>query len=526
MNKIKTGVLVLIVTLLITGVFTTSFGYREVDGKKYLIWGARQPVTVLDPSVYYDWSTRTLQQAVYDGLLKYVGKEIKPWLAKSYEANKNADVWTFNLVKNAKFHNGDPVTAEAVKYSYTRTLELNQGPAWTFAEYLEPDGIEVVDKYTVKFHLKKPFAPFASYVPWWYIMNPNQVEAHVQNDDYGQEWLKENEAGSGPFEINRWETGEFYWLNAVEDYWKGWPHEDHINGFIFRLVREPASQKLGIMQGELDIVAGVSSDDFDVLADNPEIYVSEHPGATTFGAKMNTQKGYTANRLIRTAMCYAMDYQSLLDIYGGHAILEDSPFTPATKGYVSLKEWAYRQDLDRAKEYMKMAGYPDGGFTLEYVYVAGFAEEESIGLVIKDSLSKIGINVKMIPLPWPQMVERGSKVETSPDMMAVFTTPLTLDPDAVAFQYHPDSWGKYYGTEYYDNPRTAKLIKEARVTADWEDRAKLYDEIQRLIYFDAPEIFGMIYNKRWAFRDWVKGFVYSPVRMTNEIDMYTFYIED
>jgi len=115
---------------------------------------------------------------------------------------------------------------------------------------------------------------------------------------------------------------------------------------------------------------------------------------TTFGIKMNTQKGMTANPMIRKAICYAFDYETLIDVYEGHAVLEDSPFPMATKGHVDLSQWIYRQDLAKAKEFMARAGYPDGGFELEYVYVAG-------------------------------MVERGSKPETSPDMMAVFTTPIS-----------------------------------------------------------------------------------------------------
>ena len=516
-----------LVILLLAAIAAVGLGYEVVDGKIHIVYAARQPVENLDPSIHYDWSTRNLQQSVYDALLKYVGDPpaLEPWLAEKWEGSPDATVWTFHLVKNARFHNGDPVTAEAVKFSFERTLTLKQGPAWMLLDVLDPSGIEIVDDYTVRFHLNEPYAPFPSVVPWWYIMNPNEVMAHEVDGDYGQGWLQDHEAGSGPFTIKEWKHGEYYWLEAWDEYWKGWPNPDHIGGFIFKLVREAATQRMMIESGEADIVEGVTPRDFDELAKIPGIYVPEYPGMTTFGIKMNTQKGMTANPMIRKAICYAFDYDALIDIYEGHAVLEDSPFPMATKGHVDLSQWIYRQDLAKAKEFMARAGYPDGGFELEYVYVAGLEEERLIGLALQSSLAELGIKVNLVPLIWPQMVERGSKPETSPDMMAVFTTPISNDPDAVAIQYHPMSAGRYYYSHWYSNPRVTYLVEQARSISDWDARAKIYDEIQRIVLYDAPEVFGMLYNRRWALRDYVQGFRFCPVRMTSEIDMYTLYID-
>jgi peptide/nickel transport system substrate-binding protein len=174
---------------------------------------------------------------------------------------------------------------------------------------------------------------------------------------------------------------------------------------------------------------------------------------------------------------------------------------------------------------MKKAGYPDGGIELEYVYVQGLDSEKNIGLVLIDSLAKIGIKVKMVPLTWPNMTARGSKVETSPELIAIFTTPKFDDPDAVAYQYHKNSWGKYYGSSFYENPEAWKLIEKARSISDWDERMKYYKQIQPMIMEDAPELFGMQMNRQWAFRSYVKGFQFCPLRFTNEVDVYPLYIE-
>ena len=239
---------------------------------------------------------------------------------------------------------------------------------------------------------------------------------------------------------------------------------------------------------------------------------------TTFGLKMNTQRGATKDVNLRKAVAYAFDYDAFVKIYNGHAVLQDSPFPKATRGYIPVPGF-YRQDLAKAKEYLAKSGTPAGA-ELEYVYVDGLEEERKMGLVLIDNLGKLGLKVKMVPMTWPNMVGRASKVETSPDFLAVFTTPVSTDPDAVAYQYHKSSWGKYYGSSFYANDGVWALVDKARTTPKWADRTLLYAEIQKKIADDSPEIFGMLMNRRWGMRDHVKGFAFCPVRFTGEVDLY------
>ena len=498
-----------------------SRAFEKTPDGNVLVFGGRQPVPNLDPSQKYDWSTRMLQQAVYDALVKYEGDpaEIKPWLAKSWDESADAKTWTFHLVENAKFHNGDPVDAEAIKYSFTRTLKIGKGPSWMLSSVLAPDGIEVVDPHTIRFHLKEAYAPFLSFLPWWYIMDPKQVKENEKNGDMGQAWLTEHAAGSGPFKIARWQQGTLYGLAAVDNYWKGWPHKTHPVGVIYKLMREAATQRAALVRGDADIVEGLSPDDYEVVKSMPGIAIENHPGMTTFGIMFNTAKGPTSDINLRKAIAYAVDYDALLKVYNGAATLEDSPFPPAIKGHVTIKDIP-RKDMAKAKDYLAKTKYANGGLTLDYVYVQGLEEERKIGLILLDDLKALGIKVQLRPMTWPNMTALAEKVDTSPEMMAVFTTPVATDPDAVAFQYAKESWGKYYGSHYLDDPELEKMIIEARQTADWDKRAPIYAKIQQRIVDDQPEVFGMLANRRWARRDWVHGFKFSPVHFTGEVDLY------
>ncbi len=120
-----------------------------------------------------------------------------PWLAKSWETSADGLTWTFHLVDNAKFHNGDPVDAEAVRYSFERGLKLNKGVAWMLKDDLDPSGVVAVDAHTVRMKLRRVFPGFLSFVPWWFIVNPKQVTAHQANDDYGQQWLPSTRPAPG-----------------------------------------------------------------------------------------------------------------------------------------------------------------------------------------------------------------------------------------------------------------------------------------------------------------------------------------
>jgi peptide/nickel transport system substrate-binding protein len=517
----KTARVLLLSLISLALVTPPTIGFERAGDRKILVFAGRQEVPTIDPSVKYDWSIRMMQQALYDGLVKYVGNppEIVPWLAERWEVSPDARTWTVHLVKNARFQNGDPVTAEAVRWSFARTLKLNQGPAWTLSDFLKEDGIKVLNDHTIQFTLTQPYAPFLSWVPWWYVMNPKQVMANEQAGDLGQKWLTDNAAGSGPFKIKRWQQGVLYEIEAVDSYWKGWPSKDHVGGVILKLVRESAAQRAALLRGEADIVEGLSADDYDQVAKTPGIAVPNFPGMTTFGLKMNTQKAPTNDANLRKAVAHAFDYDSLIKIYNGNAILQTSPFPSATRGHVAVPGIP-RQDLAKAKEFLAKSAYPSGGIELEYVYVQGLEEERKMGLVLIDNLGKLNLKVKMVPLTWPNMVARGAKVESSPDLMAVFTTPLSTDPDAVAYQYHKNSYGKYYASSFYQNADVFGLIERARTLAKWEERAPLYADIQKRIVADAPELFGMLANRRWGMRDHVKGFVFSPVRFTGEVDLY------
>ncbi|WP_299843847.1 ABC transporter substrate-binding protein [uncultured Jannaschia sp.] len=504
---------------------STANALEKRDGEFWLVIAGNQEVSHIDPGQSYDYAVRMMTQALYDGLVKYTGNPpmVEPWLATDWETSEDGLIWTFYLAPEATFHNGDPVTAEAVVYSYQRNLQMNEGVAWMLSDVLQSENIKAVDEHTVEFTLDRPYAPFLGFLPWWYVVNPAQVEEHVEGDDMGAAWLAQNEAGSGPYTLERFDQGTSYWLKRNDDYWKGFPYErDDMGGIIYRIVRESASQRAALISGDADLVTNLTSEELGVISEREGIETTSTPVLTAFGLKMNTKSELMSDINLRKAVAFAYPYDSFIDIYSGNAVLQTSPFADAIRGKVDVD--MPRQDMEKAKEFLAQSEHPEGGITLEYVYVQGLEEERQMGLALIDSLGELNIDVEMVPLTWPNIVARAATPEDAPELMAIFATPVSTDPDAVAIQYHPSSHGKYTSSHFLDDPELTAMIDEARQLTDWEERAPIYEEIQQRIVELQPEIFGMIRNRPFAYRSYLEGYEDSPIRMTGEVDVYPLHV--
>ena len=497
--------------------------FEKVGDRRMLVFSGGQPVPVLDPHVRYDWSTRMMQQSVYDALAKYTGNpaRVMPWLAESWETSADGLVWTFHLVGNAKFHNGDPVDAEAVRYSFERALKLNKGVAWMLKAYLDPSGIKAVDARTVTLTLSQPYGAFLSFIPLWYIVNPKQVIAATVGDDYGQKFLTDGDAGSGPFRIKRWDGQAVMALDAVPDYWKGWtmPEAERPAGVIYRVIREPSPRKAALQRGEVDMVTEMTPDDYDQMARLPGIVVTDDTGMTPFTIQMNTQKGPTADLNFRKALAYAFDYDALIQIENGAAKLMDSPFPNAMTGHVAIPDLP-RKDLAKARAFLDKTQWAKGGIELDYTYVAGLEVERRIGLALLESLQPLNIKVNVVAQPWPTLIGRGAKPETASDLVAVYVTPVSPDPDVLAAQYASSAAGQFWAMHQLNDKQLDTMVAAARSETDQPKRLVLYAAIQQRIVDLQPCIFGMLENRKWAMRSYVKGFEYCPVRLTGEADLY------
>ena len=291
---------------------------------------------------------------------------------------------------------------------------------------------------------------------------------------------------------------------------------------IYRVIREPAPRKAALQRGEVDMVTEMTPDDYDQLAKMPGILVTDDVGMTPFTIQMNTQKGPTADLNFRKALAYAFDYDALLQIENGAARLMDSPFPNAMTGHVAIKDFP-RRDLARARDYLARTQWPKGGVELDYTYVAGLEVERRIGLALLESLQPLDIKVNVVAQPWPTLIGRGAKPETASDLVAVYVTPVSPDADVLAAQYASTAAGQFWAMHQLNDKQLDGMVAAARSETDQDKRMAAYAAIQQRIVDLQPCIFGMLEDRKWAMRSYVKGFEYCPVRLTGEADLYSVY---
>lgn len=489
--------------------------FAQQGGRRVLVIAATQDIPNFDPHIATGYSASFMMRNVYDALVRVESNPPKPVpeLALSWTVSPDGRTYVFKLNPAARFHNGKPLTADDVVYSFKRALRLNKGNAWMIQGVVGPDSVSAVDAGTVRFNLLKPFAAFLHVLPWIWVVSKADVEANLGSDD-GQTYLRTQTAASGGFKIRRAEPGNLYELERVDGWQKG---GGNLTGVIWRIVRETASQRLLIQRGEAHIAVDLTSEDMDALKDKPGVVSIIEPEYRTFSIKMNTRYGPMADLDLRKAVSYAVNYKGILDA-AGYADLMVGPLPNGILGH-NPQMAVYRTDMAKAKEHLAKSKVPNGGIKLTMVYVSGLEQQRRFGLVLLDSLKQLNIQLDIKPMLWPDMVAACAKPETFPDFFPVYQTANYGDPDNVAFAAYHSSRNGNWQNAVYANPEVDSLIERGRAESDSAKRIALYRDMQAKIVADAPDIFGVLEKRKLAMRDNVKGFKFAPVA-SNAIECF------
>jgi peptide/nickel transport system substrate-binding protein len=488
----------------------------EAQARRILVITSNQDIPNFDPHLASGYSTAMAMRNVYDSLVRVEGNPPKPvpHLAQSWEVSEDGRAYTFKLDPAAKFHDGSPVDAAAVKYSIERLLRLNRGNAWMVAGIIDPAGTEAVDAQTVRVKLLTPFVPFLSVLPWVWIVNPKQVEANKGSDD-GQSWLRTNIAGSGAFNISRAEAGNLYQFERVADGWK--KGGGNLTGAIWKITRETATQRLMVQRGEAQIAVDLTSEDMDALKGRPGVNLILEPEYRTFQIKMNSKHGPLADRNLRKAIAYAFNYQGMLDV-SGYSELMKGPLPESIDGFDKDLP-IYRTDLEKAKEFLAKSRSPNGGIKLTLAHVSGLEQQRRWALVLLDSLRALNIELDIKPMIWPDMVAACRSPATVPDFFMVYQTANYGDADNLAYAGFHSSRNGNWQNPVYANPEVDAVLDQARGESDPEKRREMYKKFQRIVLDDSPDIFGVLEMRKLAMRNNVKGFAFTPVA-SNAIELF------
>jgi peptide/nickel transport system substrate-binding protein len=489
--------------------------FAQTGGRRILIIASNQDIPNFDPHIATGYSASMLLRNCYDSLVRTEGNppEPVPHLAASWSVSDDGLEYTFEIDPAARFHDGSPVTAEAVRYSFNRLIRINRGNSWMIQGIVDQDSVQPAGERTVRIRLVKPFVAFLHVLPWVWIVNPAVVEANLGTDD-GQAFLQSDFASSAAFRVRRAEPGNLYEFERVPDAWK--TGGGNLTGAIWKIARETATQRLMLQRGEAHIAVDLTSEDMDALEGRPGVVRVIEPEYRTFSIKMNTKHGPFADIELRKAVSYAFNYQGMLDA-AGYAQLMTGPLPDGIFGHDPGLE-VYRTDLERAKAHLARSSHPNGG-RLTMVHVSGLEQQRRWSLVLLDALQQLGFELDIQPMIWPDMVASTRSPETLADFFPVYQTANYGDPDNIAFAAYHSSRNGNWQNPVYENPEVDALIEAARAEVDQERRRELYLDFQKKVVADAPDIFGVLEKRKLALRDDVKDFRFTPVA-SNAIELF------
>jgi ABC-type transport system substrate-binding protein len=480
-------------------------------GTSRFIQGWPAELQTMDPHAKYDVTTEPIRLNLYDHLYRYLDNppKIHPWLAESYSASQDGRKWTFNLRKGAKFHNGDEVTAEAVKYSMERLLALGKGPSALFEPVVDPAGIKIKSPYSIEFNLRESYAPFLSIVPTFCIVNPKVLEG--KPGPWGSEWLAQNDAGSGAYVLESYAPGTGFKARRFKDHWMGWK-SNFAEEIEVRTIHETASRVMALMKGDIDAGDGyLPTDQIEKLEKDPNIKVYEEQSMRICLIRMHNQRPPFNDVHVRRAISCAFDYDAFInDILKGRVARNMGPIPNNMWGAPKdLKGYTF--DLQRAKEELKKAKVKiDRPLTINPM--TGFSQTDDVALILQAGLQELGVKLNIVRETWPTLSGKAKDINTAPDMWIHWISTYYADPENwIGEMYSSSRWGAWKASSWYKNPEVDTLLKQARTTADVEVRRKLYEKASHLVVNDAPDVW--IYNTKWygAFRKNIKGLRFCPV---------------
>jgi peptide/nickel transport system substrate-binding protein len=545
MRRISAAAVLLAMISLLTG--ATSVGAQGSSGEDEKVVfrvGSSNDIDGFNPFKIVEIPSYEVMGLTYDYLVDFSPKDSSPspGLADSWETSDDGLTWTFHLNKDAKWHDGKPVTSEDVAYTFRRILEEEQG---LYIDYVRQiDKIETPDKHTVVFKTKDPSVQMLSMLV--YIL-PKHIWEDVPAEET-KTFKNEPAIGSGPFQAVEWKEGQSVRLEANPDYFGGAPHIDEI---IFQLYDNDDTMVQALKNGEVDYIAWFPINLFKSLENQEGIETNSapDPGITELGfnlyeptpeaieefdaPKTSTGDPALLDPLVREAINWSIDEEKLTQkILQGEGIPGSTLVPPALARYhLKLDESEIQGfDIERSKELLEQAGWRDtngdgtvdkDGEELELRLFVRSEDKDSVtaGQFIEDWFEEAGIGLETKAISDTALTDA---IYAADYDMFIWGWGSDPDPDFILSVLTCDQLMGWSDT-FWCNEDYSRMYQEQKEQLDLDERAATIKEMQRIAYEENPYVIFYYDNQTEAWRtDKFEGWTKTPTAANPGQVAYTF----
>lgn len=523
-------------------IFATAPAVAETPADTLVQAWAIDDIITMDPGEAFEISAGEITGNTYDMLVRLDINDttnVVGGVAESWTVSDDGLTYTFKLKPDLKFASGNPITAEDVAWSFERAVKLNKSPAFILQQFgLTGENVaekaKATDPSTFVFTVDQSYAP--SFVlncltaTVAAVVDSKLVKEHVAavtpseeykfDNDFGNDWLKTNYAGSGPFKLREWRANEVVVLERNDNYYGPKPALLRV---IYRHVKESATQRLMLEKGDIDVARNLEPGDYEAVSQNADLATTSAPKGTVYYISLNQKNPTLAKPEVREAFKWLVDYDAIgSTLIKGIGEIHQN-FLP--KGVLGAAENnPYKLDAAKAKELLAKAGSPDGfSVTMDVRSsqpVTGIAES------IQQTAGQAGIKIEIIPGDGKQTLTKYRA--RNHDIYIGQWGVDYWDPNSNAetFTSNPDNADDSPNKTLawrnaWDVPELTAATKAALLERDSAKRADMYKELQKTFLETSPFVLIFQQTEVAGLRNTVKGYKLGPTFDTNFVGPVT-----
>lgn len=474
---------------------------EPVKGGEITVGIAQDLDDSLDPHQTVAAGTREVLFNIFEGLVKPNSDgEMIPAVAEKYTLSEDGTTYTFTLREGVRFHNGQTVTAEDVVYSINRCAAVPEGQEKPLvAAFSAVKSVEALDEKTVAVTIAQRDLEFISY------MTAAIIPADYENQDTAP-------VGTGPFKFVSRTPQQDFVMERFEDYWGAPAWLDKVT---YKICENADALVMNLNGGSIDLCAHLTSAQASQL--NQNFQVLEGTMNLVQAIYLNNQAKPFDNQLVRQALCYAIDRQGIMDMVAdGHGTAVGSSIYPAfTKYFLPELVDKYPHSVEKAKELLAQAGYPDG-FDMTISVPNNYQPHMDTAEVVAEQLREAGINVTIQPVEW------STWLDTIYNGRQFQATVVGVDAANMTARAMLERFTSDYGKNFinYNNPAYDALFQQAINAQDEAEQTDLYKQMETMLADTAANVYIQDLCDLVAMRQDLGGLKFYPIYV---LDLSTVY---